>query len=272
VYDVAVVGSRGFLGSAIATEIARRGATVGRFTKQEPFTGGAEVVVWAAGHVSPADTSGADRALQDLRDLVAVAHNSHVVLLSSGGAVYGPPATAPFRETDEPSPANEYGRIKLAEEKLLADSGIAHTVLRVANPYGPGQVSAASRSRGAQGVIGQWFAAVRDGRPITIFGDGTAVRDYLYIDDLAEAVAIAAERHPGGVINVGSGTGTSLAVLLNQLTDAVAPLPVEVHREPARGMDPPAAWLDPAHALHELGWSATVSVPEGIAKTWAAVA
>ena len=111
------------------------------------------------------------------------------MLLSSGGAVYGPPAVAPFRETDEAAPANEYGRVKLAEEWLLARAGLPHTILRIANPYGPEQVSRAARSLGGQGVVGHWLAAIRTGQAVTIFGDGSAVRDYVYIDDAAAAVA-----------------------------------------------------------------------------------
>jgi UDP-glucose 4-epimerase len=275
VYDVAVVGSGGFLGSAITAQIESRGAHVGRFTKESPYQGGASTVVWAAGHVTPADTSNAGQALADLRGLIdgaaAASEQPHVVLLSSGGAVYGPPATAPFSETDEPSPANEYGRVKLAEEALLAESDLPHTVLRVANPYGPAQVTGAARARGGQGVIGQWLAAVSSGIPITMFGDGSAVRDFIFVDDLAQAVALVAARKPRGIFNIGSGEGTSLAKLLNLVTDVVAPHPVEVRREPARGIDPPAAWLDVSHARSELGWGATTRLADGVAQTWAAV-
>ena len=267
-YDVAVVGSRGFLGSAIAAALEARGASVGRFTKHEPFTGGASTIVWAAGHVTPADTANGPAALADLGELIETARRSphlpHVLLLSSGGAVYGPPARAPFAETDEPSPANEYGRIKLAEERLLADSGVPHTVLRVANPYGPGR-------RGRRGVIGAWLASIAEGAPVTLYGDGSTVRDFVYVDDLAAAIATAAERTPGGIINLGSGRGTSLARLLEIVTDAVAPHPVEVRREPARGVDPAAAFLDVTRAREMLGWSATTPLAEGIARTWAAV-
>ena len=269
VYDVAVVGSRGFLGFAIAAALSARGADVGGFTKERPFTGGARVVVWAAGHVTPADTAAGDQALADLTGLVDIAQHSahpmHVILLSSGGAVYGPPATAPYSESDQPSPVNDYGRIKLAEEALLAQSGIVHTVLRVANPYGPGQLG------GTQGVLGAWLTAIRAGQPVTVFGDGSAIRDYVFIDDLASAVAITAERCPGGVINVGSGEGTSLAHLLDIVTAAAAPHHLEVHREPPRGVDPPAAWLDVARAREVLGWTATTPLTEGVARTWAAV-
>ena len=281
VYDVAVVGSRGFLGSAIAGELERRGAHVGRYTKDHPYVAGdalvarAGTVVWAVGHVTPADPTRGDEAIGELRRLIDAAERSgdvsHVILLSSGGAVYGPPASAPFREEVEPSPVNEYGRIKLAEELLLAESGLSHTVLRLANPYGPAQVSGSGNAIGGQGVVGHWLAAIRTGRHVTIFGDGSAVRDYVYIDDAAAAVANAAERGHGGVINVGSGEGTSLAELLEVVARAVAPAEVEVLRAPPRGVDPAAAWLDVSRAREALDWQATTSLVEGLARTWAVV-
>jgi UDP-glucose 4-epimerase len=276
VYDVAVVGSRGFLGSAVADELERRGAHVGRFTKERPYTSGASTVVWAAGHVTPADTTRGEHSIGDLTRLIDDARRSghlpHVVLLSSGGAVYGPPSRAPFRETDEPSPANDYGRIKLAEEQLLAAEGVPHTVLRIANPYGPEQVTAAAKAVGGQGVVGQWLAAIRTGTPVTIFGDGTTVRDYVFVADVAHAIAAAAERRPGGVVNIASGVGTSLAELLEMVTDTVSPHPVTVDWQPARGVDPAAVWLDVSRAAEALDWRPTTGLAEGVARTWAEVA
>ena len=276
VYDVAVVGSRGFLGSAAVAALEASGASVATFGKGEPYDGRARTVVWAAGHVTPADTSLADEALADLQALVGMASTEHVVLLSSGGAVYGPPASAPFREDHPAHPANDYGRIKLAQEHMLGESGLGHTVLRISNPYGPTQVTAALATtahhpRRGQGVIGHWLAAIHDGSPVTLYGDGSTVRDFLYIDDLGEAVAAAALGRPGGVINIGSGEATSLAGLLELVHHAVALHPVEVIREPARGIDPPANWLDVSRAREVLGWQPRVGLAEGLARTWAAV-
>ena len=281
VYDVAVVGSRGFLGSAVAAELERRGALVGGFTKDRPYvtdgelTEPANTVVWAVSHVTPADPTRGDEALGELARLVDAARRSghlpHVVLLSSGGAVYGPPSVPPFGEAESPSPANEYGRIKLAEELMLADADVPHTVLRISNPYGPAQAQRVGRPASGQGVVGHWLAAVHTGQPVTIFGDGSVVRDYVFIDDAAGAIATAVERRAGGVINVGSGTGTSLAELLDVVTAAVAPQPVDVRREPARGVDPAAAYLDVTRAREVLEWSVTTPLAEGIARTWAAV-
>lgn len=277
VYDVAVVGSRGFLGSAVAAELDRRGAHVGRFTRDRPYVvdgqlaAVAPVVVWAAGRITPADVSGARAGLAELKAFAEAAHRSadlpSVVLLSSGGATYGPPASAPFAESDRSEPANEYGRVKFAEETELVRSGLDPAILRIANPYGPGQVTRG----GAQGVVGAWMRAVLAGQPVTMFGDGSVVRDYIYIDDVAQAVAAAVECEPGGTINIGSGEGTSLSDLLAQVSLTVAPRQIEVRHEPARGIDPPANWLNVARARTELDWAATTSLQDGLARTWAAV-
>ena len=281
VYDVAVVGSRGFLGSAVAAELERRGAHIGRFTKDHPYivggslAAGARAVVWAVGHVTPADPTRGDVAIGDLERLIDAARRSgrapHIVLLSSGGAVYGPPTHPPYRESDETHPANEYGRIKLAEEQLLADAELPHTVLRVANPYGRSPLSSGGEAFGGQGVVGHWLAAIRRGQPVTVFGDGSAERDFVFIDDAAAAIATAAERAPAGIINIGSGEGTSLARLLEVVTSAVAPSEVRVRREPPRGVDPASAWLDVSRAREALGWRATTTLEVGIARSWAGV-
>lgn len=268
VYDVAVVGSGGFLGRAAAQALEARGVRVGRFTMDAPLVvdgrlaAAAPVVVWAAGGPTPQDMTRGDAALADLAAAVAALGDAHVVLLSSG-AVYGPPAVAPFREDDEPHPAHAYGELKLAQERLLG----AGTVLRVANPYGPGQTGA-----GGQGVLAHWMRAVRAGEPITLYGDGSTARDYVYVDDVAEAIALAAERTPGGILNLGSGMGTSLATLAEVLTSVAGPGRVEVRREAARGTDAPSTWLDVARAREVLGWSARVPLADGVARMWEASA
>lgn len=272
VYDVAVVGSRGFLGSAIADDLERRGASVGHFTRERPFAGEASTVVWAVGHVTPADTSGAADALADVSGLIETVrrspHTTKIVTLSSGGAVYGPPAAAPFSEDDEPSPSNDYGRIKLKEEALLGEADIPFTALRLANPYGAAQAQPGAR----HGVVGAWMRAILAGEPLTIYGDGSTRRDFVYIDDVTGAIAAAVERGAAGAVNIGSGVGTSLAELLEAVTVAVAPRKVDVRWEPARGIDAPNNWLDVRRARDELGWEPTTPLAEGLARIWAATA
>lgn len=270
VYDVAVVGSRGFLGSAAAAELERRGAAVGRFTREHPFKGEATTIVWAVGHVTPADTSRAATALADLSALIDTVRRSphavKIVTLSSGGAVYGAPATAPFSEADEPRPSNDYGRIKLEEEALLADADIPFTALRLANPYGAAQAQPGAR----HGVVGAWMRAIRAGEPLTIYGDGSTRRDFVYIDDVTDAIASAVEREAAGAVNIGSGVGTSLAELLAAVSVAAAPREVEVRWEPARGIDAPDNWLDVRRAREHLGWAPATPLADGLARMWAA--
>jgi UDP-glucose 4-epimerase len=276
VYDVAVVGSGGFLGGATVTALSASGARVGRFTRDIPLVDGgkltarADAVVWAVGAVTPHDTGLADEQLGALAAFLtaasSAAHVPHVVLLSSGGAVYGPPSTAPFAESEPARPANAYGELKLAEERSLAASGLPHTVLRIANPYGPGQ-----GFRRGQGVVAAWLAAARSQTPITLYGDGSTVRDYVFEADCASAILAAVERRPDGIVNVGSGVGVTLAELLERVIDTVAPVRVDVERLPARGEDPAGAWLDVRRAGELLNWRPSTSLADGLARTWAAV-
>lgn len=275
-YDAAVVGSGGFLGGATARALAASGASVGRFTRDVPLvaqgrlTAQAHAVVWAVGAVTPHDTRLADEQLSAFTSFLAAAagaaHVPHVVLLSSGGAVYGPPSTAPFAETEPPHPANAYGELKLAEERSLAASGLPHTVLRIANPYGPSQ-----GFRRGQGVVAAWLAAARAGTPISLYGDGSTVRDYVFEADCAAAILAAVERRPAGIVNVGSGVGVTLAHLLEHVVETVAPTRVDVQRLPARGEDPAGAWLDVSRAADLLDWHPSTSLADGLARTWATV-
>lgn len=277
VYDVAVVGSGGFLGTAAAAAIAASGAHVEGFTKARPvvvdgdLATDAAVLVWCVGLITPQRTDLAEEQLSVFAEALDAAGRAervpHVVLVSSGGAVYGPPSVAPFAESEPPHPANRYGEVKLAEERALAASGLDHTMLRIANPYGPGQTGATG-----QGVVGAWLHAIRAGAPVPFYGDGSVTRDYVFIEDCADAIAITAERRPGGIINIGSGAGTSLAELLSVVEESVAPRPVHVDRRPARGVDPADAWLVVSRAAEVLGWRATTSLADGVARTWAGAA
>ena len=115
-----------------------------------------------------------------------------VIFISSGGTVYGLPQTVPITEDHPTSPITSYGIVKLAVEKYLDLFqhlyGLDYTVLRVSNPYGPYQ-----NPSGQQGAIAVFLHRLYTGQPITIWGDGRVVRDYLYVADLVEALVLAAE-------------------------------------------------------------------------------
>ena len=277
----ALVGANGFIGSHVRELARERELSHCDFTRQHPATRdgvahpdllAAPVVVWAASMITPAvaeenpETVAAERTA--FNELVTALANSpsthHLVLMSSGGTVYGGDA-APYAETDTPEPVNRYGAAKLALEGIARESGVPTTVLRVANAYGPGQ-----RAVRGQGVIGYWLRALRDKKPIAIFGNGSAVRDYVYVDDIAEAVLAAASLsspEPFRIINVGSGEPTTLTKLARLCLDASG-VDSTIEYQGHRGFDAPTNWLDVRAAQDYLGWTPTTSLEEGLKRTW----
>ena len=141
------------------------------------------------------------------RDCLA-AGVGRLVFVSSGGAVYGPPRWLPIDEAHPTDPLNSHGLTKLMTEKYLGmlgqTRGLDFAVLRVANPFGPTQ-----GFRKGQGLIPAILERQRRGQPVTIYGDGEARRDFVYVEDVVDAMRrgldLPAAR--GGVFNVGSGAG-----------------------------------------------------------------
>ncbi|WP_169746834.1 NAD-dependent epimerase/dehydratase family protein [Demequina gelatinilytica] len=280
VYDAAVVGSGGFLGSAITAHLEARGASVTGFTREDPVlvddalaprAADVPVIVWAAGGITPTvaaeDPATVEAELDAFRAFARAAAARpvppRIVLLSSGGAVYGRPALPPYAEADAPHPPNAYGLYKLAQEAVLAEAGLAATSIRIANAYGPGQ-----RGAHGQGVLAIWMREVREGRDITLHGDGSVARDYVHADDVAELVArVIAHASPPAVVNCGSGAPTSLATLLELLRDTVGDA-LRVEHLPHRGVDPDSTWLDATLAREALGWEPRIVLADGIADMW----
>jgi UDP-glucose 4-epimerase len=113
------------------------------------------------------------------------------------------------------------------------------------------------------------MAAILGGGEVHLYGDTDATRDYVYVDDIASAV-VAAHRAeaPPAIVNVGTGIPTTLDRLLESLEFAVAPARFDTVRHPARSTDTAHSTLDATRAREALGWSATVSLDEGVAKMW----
>src|SRR5271155_318351 len=147
-------------------------------------------------------------ALLDLCRRLAV---KRVVFVSSGGTVYGCPQQIPTPETAPTQPICAYGISKLAIEKFLALyehlHGLDYRVLRIANAFGPFQTTLKN-----QGVIAALIARALNGEEIEIWGDGSVVRDFVFVDDVVDALARAAAGDHGGerIFNIGSGRGHSL--------------------------------------------------------------
>lgn len=186
-----------------------------------------------------------------------------VVFVSSGGTVYGVPRTLPIDETHPTDPICSYGITKLAIEKYLhlfhVLHGLDYCVLRVANPYGPGQ-----RAGRGQGAIGTFIDRMLSGQSIDIWGDGEVVRDYVHVADVAQAMVRAA-LHTGEdrVFNIGSGQGHSLNAILTHL-ERISGRALQVNRGPQRDFDVPVNVLAVERARVQLGWTAETGLEEGL--------
>ncbi|MGE4373113.1 MAG: NAD-dependent epimerase/dehydratase family protein [Xanthobacter sp.] len=203
----------------------------------------------------------------DLLDAMVALHVPRIVYLSSGGTVYGASQARIISEDHSLRPICSYGIIKTAVEhylRLYQDlHGLKTVAIRAANPFGPRQ-----GHNGTQGVISTFLRNVAEGRPIEIWGDGSVVRDYLYVRDLAECCVLAAESDITGPLNAGSGQGRSLK-------DVVATLERVTHTRlspifrPARPVDVPYSVLDCTRAQHFLEWRAHTDFETAMALNWA---
>lgn len=189
-----------------------------------------------------------------------------IVYLSSGGTVYGPAPGHPIPETHPLNPINSYGIVKVAIEHYLdmymRTKGLQPIAIRAANPYGPRQ-----GHTGVQGVIATFMRRVHDGQPIEIWGDGTVIRDYLHVSDLAELCITAAESSVCGAVNAGSGYGHSLLEVIDVLAEVSGHTIVKNFR-PGRNIDVPYSVLDIERAQTVLGWQPKTPLVEGIHETW----
>ena len=144
-----------------------------------------------------------------------------IVFVSTGGAVYGTPAIVPVPEDSPTNPESSYGITKLTIEKYVALfhrlHGLDYVIVRPSNPYGPRQ-----NPMGDQGVVAVFLGRIARGQAIEIWGDGEAVKDYIYIGDLVEGIYRAAfVRSSSRIFNLGSGIGHSVKDLVNTMTSVV---------------------------------------------------
>jgi len=193
---------------------------------------------------------------------------ARIVFSSTGGAIYGE-CERPAREDDERRPLSPYAASKLSGEEYLATwnrlYGTSHVACRLANVYGPRQ-----RTSLEGGVVAIFLHRLRAGEEAVIFGDGNQTRDFVYVGDVADALLAAASAAGSGVLNVGSGTETSVRDLYDLCTRMTG-----VEREPrfapSRPGDLRRSVLDPSRAAGELGWSAKTPLADGIAQIWASM-
>lgn len=190
-----------------------------------------------------------------------------LLFLSSGGTVYGNPEKVPVAEDSPFRPLSCHGAGKAAAELFLSVQALTRparpVVLRPSNVYGPGQPL-----RSGFGVLRHLLQCTLEERSFTLWGDGSQVRDYLYIDDLVDAVVRLTERSDvSGVFNIGSGSGVSLLEVIS-LVEHVTGRTIRTESHPAREGDVDRIVLDIGRIRHATDWSPAVSLPDGIARTW----
>jgi UDP-glucose 4-epimerase len=298
---VAILGGLGFLGSHICRELVAQGFVVRIFDKL-PFTNAFVADIEHNVEIVEGDFSRPQEVLNAIADASTVIHLIHttipgssmddpeyditsnvaasvkwlmrlaetrirrILYVSSGGTVYGIPETIPISETHPTNPVCSYGITKLAIEKYIAMyasmQNVGYCILRPSNVYGVGQ-----RLDSRQGVIGGFIHRALCGKPLEIWGKGTSVRDFLYIDDLVDAMlAILTYTGPHHIFNVSNEEGYSLLELIAILRDQLGSLPPIIY-SPDRGFDVPVNILDSSRLHSETGWQAHVGIENGIIRT-----
>ncbi|MBA2237818.1 MAG: NAD-dependent epimerase/dehydratase family protein [Lysobacter sp.] len=299
---VLIVGAAGFIGKAVADALAEAGIESrladtrrrlersddwlpGRdvrefdFSRQaasEELLDGVDALVHLGCTTNPA-RSMADMAFDAdsnigpsirLFESAARAGIARVIFASSGGTVYGVPECARVCEDAPTVPISAYGVSKLAVERYLAICpGVCGISLRVANPYGAGQLRGS-----AVGVIARYLLAVSRGQPLEVWGTGSVIRDYIAIADVAQAFlsAVVTRDIAPGPYNVGSGEGASINEIISRIF-AVSHRRVHVEYQEARGYDVPAIVLDSTRFRSQSGWHPRTGLDQGISELWSRI-
>jgi len=296
---VLIVGGNGFIGSHLVDELASRGhhlTVLDRFSSGPRYTAvgveqvvgdaldrsllaqvvpGQDQIVHLVSTTSPATAE--DDPTLDLRtnipasvDLFQMAVESgvkRVLFASTGGAIYGDQDVPLMHEGLEPRPISPYAIGKLAIEGYLRyfrrRHGLESVVLRISNPYGPRQGIGRR-----QGVIPIFLQEIIEGRPIVVLGDGSMVRDFIAVGDVARMVADVSEGQPAHQLyNIGSGRGVALSELvatIGRVTDRE--IEVEHRAVPSTFVD--RVVLDTARFRAEFGEPRLMSLQDGILSTW----
>lgn len=193
-----------------------------------------------------------------------------MVVVSSGGTVYGATPNLPISEGFPTAPISPYGITKLAIEKYAfmyhAVRGLPVLCVRPGNAYGPGQ-----RPFLGQGLVATVIASILTGREILSYGSEKIVRDYLHVRDMAAGIVAALEcGRVGECYNIGSGVGRTTAEVIRTVAACGSGDGYEtsINEQPPRSFDVPVNILDSGKLMQETGWKPGIGFEQGIAETW----
>lgn len=299
---VLLIGGCGFIGSHVIDHLVAQGLQVRVYDRQPerfrpPVPGvdyrmgdladttqlyeaanGVQAIIHLASTTVPstanlnpvADITGNLIATVRLLEMMRATDIRKLVYLSSGGTVYGVPETDPVAETHPLHPINSYGIVKVAIENYLFMEhklhGLQHVILRASNPYGPRQ-----GHTGIQGIIGTHLWRIARNEPIEVWGDGSVVRDFIHVRDLARLCVKAILSEVTGCFNAGSGEGTSVNQIveaINRSVQATGGAPVTPIYKPGRSFDVPRVVLDITRAREDIGWTPETGLQDGIDDSW----
>lgn len=302
---VAIIGGNGFIGRALSRALLREHHDVISISRDLPpaiqpgieyidcgydqFTALGDVyercdsIIHLAWDTTPALSSGTPSVeisanmlpLTRFLEALSPSYRGELIFVSSGGAVYGDGASLggdadALTESAALQPVSYYGAAKGAAELFLGafhqQTGIATTILRPSNIYGPGQ-----SAKRFFGVIPTLFDALRSERVFRVIGDGSAARDYLFIDDFVALIKRMVQR-PDGVgsfarHNVCAGRSVALLELI-RCAEAASGKCAQLEFVPTRDSDVDAVRLDPGAVQAAYDWRADTELADGLEQTW----
>jgi UDP-glucose 4-epimerase len=294
-----VLGGGGFIGTNLCQRLAAAGHPVRAFGRRCLFPDDLHGVEWVQGDFT--DAASVRVAVRSVDTVFHLVHSTmpqaadldmvadvqdnivptlallehcrqagvrRVVFASSGGTVYGRARQIPTPETAPTDPICAYGISKLAIEKYLGlfahRHGMEFRVLRITNPFGPYQLA-----RKNQGVIATLIARALHDEPMEIWGDGTVVRDFVFIGDVVDAlIAAAADNGDEWVFNIGSGQGRSLREIIAAV-ERVTGTKLRLLWRPGRPLDVPVSVVAIELAARTLGWTPQTPFEAGLERTLA---
>jgi len=201
--------------------------------------------------------------VEGTRNVVRLAEDTHariLVNISTGGAIYGETRIC-ATEAVPVDAASNYGKFKAEAERIVGAAKTPNITLRLANVYGPRQ-----RQDLEGGVIAIFVGRWKRGEKLTVFGDGSAQRDYMYVGDVVDAVLAAFAGKWNGIYNIGTGVATSVNELIAAMAEVLGP-PPGITKAPERAGEVQRSCVDASRAKRDGLWQSRTGLLDGLRRT-----